>query len=654
MSRATEETGGDGNQPGRPPPLDDSPLGRTAKSLSPALEDGHFQQHLKQVLARWGGKRQPMTDLLRKTYEQRGWRPVFLDGLWPGEAAAAMVKAVREVPSHGLPSSYYRPKALLPLHDALALDPGAAAGTLSEPVGDNDRLADLEWQMPRTIYKRARKSERVPEVVYRPLRDLPELPELSPEVRCLLQAAHDLAARDAGATARAEQCASDDGARDSGLEAARSAIEARREHEPMLALLDAMLLQAFYQWVLDFSIDYRFHPFRSLGPVNRARLPTKHRDQLLAALGDEEDGEAFARRLIGHLPTDPDYARARQAMVRYVELMDTKRVESVRIRGQLEKGATGDAVTRLQERLAAEGYLEDAPTGDFDDATHGAVVRYQETHQLAPGGVVGAQTAESLDTPFDWRVKQILVALGRYRESPIAREGAPDLYILVNLPGFELEVVEGGETTRRHKVIVGSNRRVADPTNDGIEWHQRRTKIFDTKLTQVVLNPTWIVPEAIRIDEIEPKALASPTYLEENRFSKVGDLLVQGPAETNPLGQVKFTLETTDSIYLHDTDKRLLFRETVRDLSHGCIRVHEPEKLAAFVLGRQGVGAERIRALIKAGNTRPVDVDDPIPISIEYRTVGFTKEGEPIFYRDIYQYDVAYWKKRTPITRRFP
>ncbi len=648
----TSDAEGDGSQAAVT--RDPSPLGNIAKGLRRDMDGATWRGPLEEVLGRWRGKRQPMTDLLRETYKQRGYRPVFLDGFWPSDTAAALVQAVREVPSHGLPHSPYRPKALIPLYDSLALDPSAAEGTLTPTVGDNERLAKLEAEMPRSIYKRPRKSEKVPEVRYRPIRDLPELEPVTSGVRCLLDITHDAAASGRAVDEpAAAKCRSGAKSNAAAAELVKSVIEERAARRAELALLDAMLLQAYYTWVIDFDLDYRVHPFKANGPSNRERLPRENRDVLIKTLEGIDDAAQFRKALLARIPDAPEYDRTREAFARYVGYLDESELDELRATGRLEKGDNGDAVKALQRRLAAEDYYDGEANGDFDEVTHDGVVRFQKNHQLAAGGVVEADTVEALNIPFEWRIKQLMVSLGRSRESAIHRRDVTEMYIRVNIPAFELRVVENGDITKIHKVIVGSDRRFEDPINE-ITWHARRTKLFDTTLNEVVLNPTWIVPAAIVIDEIEPKARANPMYLENNNFRKVGDLLVQGPGATNPLGVVKFSLESTDAIYLHDTDDRTLFREVVRAFSHGCIRVHEPVKFAKFLLHRQGVTSEKIDGRIEAGGTLPIKVESPIPIFVEYDTVGVNETGDVRFFRDIYSYDVGYWKKRTPITRRFP
>jgi murein L,D-transpeptidase YcbB/YkuD len=656
-ARQTGPDAGARREPGAPVLAvpEGSPLGQLALALHRASAGDAWRSEIESVLSEWRGARQPMTDLIRETYRRRDYRPVFLDGLWPAETAAVLIKAVREVPSHGLPGSPYRPGVVIPLHEVLVFDPDQAAGTLTAPAGDLDRLAELEWQLPRTIYKSPRASEKVPEVAVRPLGKLPDVPRPEPDVRCLLESVD--AALSGGRTIDAEvvsRCRVDAMALDRALAAARAAVEQRAAQRASLALLDALLVQAFYQWVIDFTIDSRVHPFKSQGAVNRTRLPAEHSAELLEVMSSFDGAGSLERLLRSMVPRDPAYDHTRRALDRYAKLMDGAKVGELRQRGRIARGEQGDAVEALQRRLAAEGYYSGPVHGDFDDATHEAVVRYQRAHQLADGGVVGPETVESLNVPLEWRVKQLMTALGRWRESPISRSKVPDFYFRVNLPAFELEIVERGTTVGRHKVIIGDRQVFDDPLREGLRWHLRRTKLFDTRVNEVVLNPNWIVPEAIRVEEIEPKIRATPTYLADNNFKQVDGMLVQGPAPTNPLGVVKFSLESTDSIYLHDTDKRFLFKELVRDFSHGCVRVDESVALAKLVLARQGVAPESIDRRIEEGMTLPIELEDPIPIFIEYVTVGFDDDGGPVFYADLYDYDVAYWKKRTPITREFP
>ena len=58
----------------------------------------------------------------------------------------------------------------------------------------------------------------------------------------------------------------------------------------------------------------------------------------------------------------------------------------------------------------------------------------------------------------------------------------------------------------------------------------------------------------------------------------------QPPGPDNVLGTLKFDFPNKHAIYMHDTVQPELFAETVRTLSHGCIRLHDPDRLATLLL----------------------------------------------------------------------
>src|SRR3546814_9771490 len=61
---------------------------------------------------------------------------------------------------------------------------------------------------------------------------------------------------------------------------------------------------------------------------------------------------------------------------------------------------------------------------------------------------------------------------------------------------------------------------------------------------------------------------------------------------------VKFRFPNKHDIYMHDTPQRELFEKTQRTFSHGCIRVHNPGRLAEILLEEdKGWSAARVREL---------------------------------------------------------
>jgi len=111
---------------------------------------------------------------------------------------------------------------------------------------------------------------------------------------------------------------------------------------------------------------------------------------------------------------------------------------------------------------------------------------------------------------------------------------------------------------------------------------------------------------------------------------------------------MKFTFNNKYSVYLHDTNQRSLFGQSIRSLSHGCVRVQEWEKLAyyiaqndsAFNLKKDSLKytSDSIRIWIAKKERHRVDVKNPIPLFIRY----FSCEGingRIRFYEDIYSED---------------
>ncbi len=228
------------------------------------------------------------------------------------------------------------------------------------------------------------------------------------------------------------------------------------------------------------------------------------------------------------------------------------------------------------------------------------------------------------------KVDAIRASLGRLRESIPLRKGL-DTYIRVNIPSFSLTLYEGGKATRSHKVIVGNNRLEYDRT----AWRQgflNRTPLLATRLLEVVINPAWRPP---------------PRILEEE-FDGREDVVVP-PGPRNPLGYAKFVLEKTNAVFLHDTNKRKLFTRDRRAFSHGCVRVHEAEKLARYVALEYGGLSDADYTLRRdTKDQHVVKLTKELPVFVEYITVEVDAEGQAVFHPDVYRYDRYFRRGRRP------
>jgi murein L,D-transpeptidase YcbB/YkuD len=117
--------------------------------------------------------------------------------------------------------------------------------------------------------------------------------------------------------------------------------------------------------------------------------------------------------------------------------------------------------------------------------------------------------------------------------------------------------------------------------------------------------------------------------------------LRQRPGPNNALGRLKFMLPNAYNIYLHDTPERALFDADQRSFSHGCVRVQDAAKLAAFLLrDNPEWNAERIAAAMadESTNSRIVPLAKPVPVYFVYATAMAARDGLR-FFPDVYGHD---------------
>ena len=359
------------------------------------------------------------------------------------------------------------------------------------------------------------------------------------------------------------------------------------------------------------------------------------------------DLERFLRE---QAPSNPIYRRLRRALAEYRSIAARGGWPTLPDGPSLKPGMVDARVALLRQRLMASGDLtiEGAESDTYDPGLVQAVERFQARHGLDADGVVGAKTIEALNVSVDERIDQILINMERWRWMP---DDLGDRYILVNLAGFELDIVEDGSTVMDMRVVVGKT--------------YRRTPVFSGRMTYLDLNPYWHVTPNIARNDILPKIKANPGYLTADGmrvFDGWGDgareidpatvdwtaiepkalsyKFRQDPGPKNALGQVKFMFPNRFNVYLHDTPSRDLFQRTVRTFSSGCIRVEAPLELAAYLLKDDAAWPpSRIESVIAAGKPMTVVLPQPVPVHLTYSTVWFGEGGTIHFRDDIYGRD---------------
>jgi murein L,D-transpeptidase YcbB/YkuD len=362
------------------------------------------------------------------------------------------------------------------------------------------------------------------------------------------------------------------------------------------------------------------------------------------------DGGDVEGSLKAFLPAQPGYGRLRTALIVYRGLAERGGWPVIPGDGRLEKGMKSDRVPMLRSRLKVTGDMPapvDGASDLFDEAVEEAVKRFQLRHGLFDDGIVGTRTLRALNVPVDRRIRQIELNLERWHWLP-QNMGNP--YIMVNIAGYGLEVVENESPVLTMKIIVGTA--------------YQKTPVFSGKMTYIEMNPFWNVPHSIATAETLEKIRQNPAFfakenmrvftagqngeevspttidwsqLSENNFPY---RLRQEPGPRNPLGRIKFMFPNKHSVYLHDTSDPQLFRKERREFSHGCIRIEKPMEMAEFVMrGSKEWTIEKIKAVLKTKETTVANLPTPIPVHILYFTAWGNGDGTIHFLEDIYRRD---------------
>ncbi len=319
----------------------------------------------------------------------------------------------------------------------------------------------------------------------------------------------------------------------------------------------------------------------------------------------------------------------------------------------LHAGESGPRVADLRARLGRMGYAAPAgPGGDaaFDGNLEAALEAFQRDNGLIADGAAGARTLAAINAGPEKRLSQVVVNLERLRW----QDGDPgERYFRVNIPDFTVVLRDQGATVWQSRVVVGEDK--------------TRTAEFTDEMTYMVVNPTWHIPDSIAVRSFLPKLKRDPTVLQRQNIrlltrggTEINPALVdftqytpenfpfrikQRPDTDNALGKVKFIFPNEHSIYMHDTPHRELFARDGRAFSNGCIRLEKPVELAEVLLsGQVSDPAATFEGWLAAKTERQVNLDRPIPVHIEYRTVFVDDAGVVRYRGDIYGRDAAVFR----------
>ena len=330
----------------------------------------------------------------------------------------------------------------------------------------------------------------------------------------------------------------------------------------------------------------------------------------------------------------------------------------------IRPGGTDPQVALLRQRLKAPA-SDPMMDNVYDDQLQAAVKAFQSSKGLTPDGIVGNGTRQVLNggpkpaavsQTNDSKVERILINMERWRWLPV---DMGEFHVWDNVPEFLTRVVKSNNVIHTDEIIVGQP-----------SWP---TPVFSADMKTVVFRPSWGVPDGIKSKELAPllrkssggagffgifgggysaqavldaydlKAYANGRQVDPNsvdwssvdirRFS-----FQQPPGPKNVLGDVKFLFPNSHDVYMHDTPERNLFGKSFRALSHGCMRVHEPRRLAEVLLAEdKGWSADKVQSMFSSGGE--VALAKHIPVHVTYMTARVDENGKLQTYGDFYGLD---------------
>ena len=343
--------------------------------------------------------------------------------------------------------------------------------------------------------------------------------------------------------------------------------------------------------------------------------------------------------LDGLAPQTETYRGLMEALARYREIARTGAWPVVPVKGPtVRPGESDPSIPIVRARLAKTGEYPDvdpeAPTL-YDDALATAVKAFQARHGVTPDAALGAATRAALAVPVEERIGQLQANLERARWF----SGEPgSRYVAVNVPSYDLVLVEDGSTVLKMPVVVGRK--------------DRPTPVLGTYITELIFNPTWTVPPTLLRQDFLPKMQRNPGYLAKRGLQVVSSrslTLRQPPGPKNPLGRVKFLMPNPFSVYLHDTTSKGLMREPRRAMSSGCVRLGDALGLANRLLADDPRWTPAVRKQFLTGwTTRYVALREPVPVYLRYQTAWQDGDNGVQFREDVYGRDAELARALAP------
>ncbi len=281
--------------------------------------------------------------------------------------------------------------------------------------------------------------------------------------------------------------------------------------------------------------------------------------------------------------------------------------------------------------LKSKLQLSDAQINSLRTIASGEVDRLRHANAEQEGGSAAAiardNAAESVRAAIGQQKSEDLFTLAREHwlkgseELEAGKETKPDSMpllpnevpkdtrIVVNIPGYRMDVFKDGSLVKSYKIGIGYPE---FPLPQGLR-----------KVQSIIFNPTWTPPD-------EP-------WVAKMKDVTVGEKVEAG-SKLNPLGPIKIPIGMPSLIHGGKSPAKL-----GGFASHGCVGLTTPQvkdftKVLAQVAGSE-ISDQTIQAYLKdTTKTKVVKLGHNVPVELRYETI-VAEDGKLHIYRDVYDQD---------------
>jgi murein L,D-transpeptidase YcbB/YkuD len=364
------------------------------------------------------------------------------------------------------------------------------------------------------------------------------------------------------------------------------------------------------------EVDYGNHTPEP-SDIMRKVADARDADAALDSFNPPAEGFRALKAKLAELRADANAPRAE---------VDNRIAEGRRI-NPAEKDAR---VPALRQRLGVKGNADDLV---YDRALFEAIKNVQARDDIKVTGVIDNKTINAINGPKplapSQQIDHVTANMERWRWLP---RDLGKTYVMVNIPDYTLKVVRDNGVVWRTKIVAGKP--------------QTPTPLLTAPMQEIIVNPSWYVPQSIIQNELLPQYASDPQIfdrmgLEVKRGPDGNINVVQPPGAANALGRIKFAFPNKFQVYLHDTPEKRLFAPEKRAFSHGCMRVEDPTKFGEVMLHLAMAGAtpnsQQINAMFGHNEHNYKLVNRPI-VHLTYQT-AFVDDGKLVLRDDVYGFD---------------